>query len=51
MELIKASSALPLLYKQGVPLDTVCKTQQAANNDLYLDGVLPTPLPVTEAYK
>lgn len=51
VELIKASSALPLLYKQGVPLHTEVEAQKAANNDFYLDGGLAAPLPVTEAYK
>ena len=50
VELIKASSALPLLYKQGVPLHTEIETKQAANTDFYLDGGLAAPLPVTEAY-
>lgn len=50
MDLIKASSALPLLYKQGVPLHTEIETKQAANTDFYLDGGLAAPLPVTEAY-
>ncbi len=52
IELIKASSALPLLYKQGVPLITDEQRQNdAANTDFYLDGGLAAPLPVTEAYK
>lgn len=51
VDLIKASSALPLLYKQGVKLKTDAKAQQAANTDFYLDGGLAAPLPVTEAYK
>ena len=50
VELIKASSALPLLYKQGVPLHTEIETKKAANTDFYLDGGLAAPLPVTEAY-
>ncbi|MHC6645630.1 patatin-like phospholipase family protein [Alteromonas sp. HB246098] len=50
VELIKASSALPLLYKQGVPLHTEIEAKQAANTDFYLDGGLAAPLPVTEAY-
>jgi predicted patatin/cPLA2 family phospholipase len=50
VELIKASSALPLLYKQGVPLHTKIEAKQAANTDFYLDGGLAAPLPVTEAY-
>ncbi|MEG3766224.1 patatin family protein, partial [Alteromonas sp. 14N.309.X.WAT.G.H12] len=51
VDLIKASSALPLLYKQGVKLTTKVASQQAANTDFYLDGGLAAPLPVTEAYK
>lgn len=51
VDLIKASSALPLLYKQGVKLTTKVESQQAANTDFYLDGGLAAPLPVTEAYK
>ena len=51
VELIKASSALPLLYKQGVPLHIGVEAKQAANTDFYLDGGLAAPLPVTEAYK
>ena len=52
IELIKASSALPLLYKQGVPLVADDQRQNdAANTDFYLDGGLAAPLPVTEAYK
>jgi predicted patatin/cPLA2 family phospholipase len=52
IELIKASSALPLLYKQGVPLVAEDQRQnEAANTDFYLDGGLAAPLPVTEAYK
>lgn len=51
VDLIKASSALPLLYKRGVKLTTQVNTQQAANTDFYLDGGLAAPLPVTEAYK
>lgn len=50
VELIKASSALPLLYKQGVPLHTEIEPKPAANTDFYLDGGLAAPLPVTEAY-
>ena len=51
VDLIKASSALPLLYKQGVPLHVDINTKEAANTDFYLDGGLAAPLPVTEAYK
>ncbi|TKB05181.1 patatin family protein [Alteromonas portus] len=51
VDLIKASSALPLLYKQGVPLHIDVETKPAANTDFYLDGGLAAPLPVTEAYK
>jgi predicted patatin/cPLA2 family phospholipase len=62
-ELLKASSALPFLYKQGVKL-TPWLTTEAANHtdtlndqhalqsqaDFYLDGGLAAPLPVREAY-
>ncbi|WP_339900656.1 patatin family protein [Paraglaciecola polaris] len=65
-ELLKASSALPFLYKQGVKL-TPWLNAQAANEpdapdeksqelnvqpqaDFYLDGGLAAPLPVREAY-
>ena len=51
VDLIKASSALPLLYKQGVPLHTEIEAKKAANTDFYLDGGLAAPLPVTEAYQ
>ena len=52
LEVIKASSALPYLYKQGVPLVTEgCSDTQKPNTDFYLDGGLAEPLPVTEAYK
>ena len=51
VDLIKASSALPLLYKQGVPLHIDVETKKAANTDFFLDGGLAAPLPVTEAYK
>lgn len=60
-ELLKASSALPFLYKQGVKL-TPWLTDKACNNgasdhsaaidsDFYLDGGLAAPLPVREAYR
>ncbi|WP_350432676.1 patatin family protein [Shewanella sp. H8] len=59
-ELLKASSALPFLYKQGVKL-TPWLTTDAANQahdsndspleDFYLDGGLAAPLPVREAYR
>jgi predicted patatin/cPLA2 family phospholipase len=56
-ELLKASSALPFLYKQGVKL-TPWLNAKAANEtdstqehaDFYLDGGLAAPLPVREAY-
>jgi len=57
-ELLKASSALPFLYKQGVKL-TPWLNAQAANEtnsitepqeDFFLDGGLAAPLPVREAY-
>ena len=62
-ELLKASSALPFLYKQGVKL-TPWLNARAANEldatneqdkvqpqaDFYLDGGLAAPLPVREAY-
>lgn len=61
-ELLKASSALPFLYKKGVKL-TPWLTVNAANAanqtdnevshasaDFYLDGGLAAPLPVREAY-
>lgn len=40
LTLLKASSALPFLYKQGVEID----------NEYHLDGGLAAPLPVEEAY-
>ncbi|MCS6261930.1 patatin family protein [Shewanella baltica] len=64
-ELLKASSALPFLYKQGVKL-TPWLNDKACNNgasdhsapltvdidsDFYLDGGLAAPLPVREAYR
>ena len=51
VDLIKASSALPLLYKQGVPLTTPINNDEPANTDFYFDGGLAAPLPVMEAYK
>jgi predicted patatin/cPLA2 family phospholipase len=59
-KLLKASSALPFLYKQGVKLASkvVVKSsnQKQANipnnsHDFYLDGGLAAPLPVREAYR
>jgi predicted patatin/cPLA2 family phospholipase len=62
-ELLKASSALPFLYKQGVKLTPwlnieAANQADASNNqsevqpqaDFYLDGGLAAPLPVREAY-
>jgi predicted patatin/cPLA2 family phospholipase len=58
-QLLKASSALPFLYKQGVKL-TPRLTNRSANcgiiddypqADVYLDGGLSAPLPVSEAYR
>ena len=61
-ELLKASSALPFLYKQGVKLTPWMNTLAAneaelaleqvepAVADFYLDGGLAAPLPVREAY-
>ncbi|MDP5032859.1 MAG: patatin family protein [Paraglaciecola sp.] len=58
-ELLKASSALPFLYRQGVKLRSGGMTQTAneakpnrgqPQNDFYLDGGLAAPLPVQEAY-
>ena len=58
LDLIKASSALPFLYKQGVPLRSihtgnshVDDETKAANTDYYADGGLAAPLPVIEAYE
>jgi predicted patatin/cPLA2 family phospholipase len=57
--LLKASSALPFLYKKGVnlaPRLSVSSTSQQEPSDdypkdnLYLDGGLAAPLPVREAY-
>ncbi|MGK0410395.1 MAG: putative patatin/cPLA2 family phospholipase [Shewanella psychromarinicola] len=59
-ELLKASSALPFLYKQGVKLApwliTSAANQAEASDDypqedFYLDGGLAAPLPVREAYR
>ena len=41
LTLLKASSALPYLYRKGVKL----------NGDFHVDGGLSAPLPVEEAYK
>lgn len=41
LTVLKASSALPVLYKRGVKI----------NNDYYVDGGLSAPIPVEEAYK
>ena len=58
-ELLKASSALPFLYKQGVKLtpwlnalaaNELGKTEIQSESDFYLDGGLAAPLPVREAY-
>lgn len=58
LDLIKASSALPFLYKQGVPLRSIHANNshvdgetEAANTDYYADGGLAAPLPVIEAYE
>ena len=62
-ELLKASSALPFLYKQGVKLTTEYNAVSVSENktnslpqaqpesDYYLDGGLGAPLPVREAYE
>jgi predicted patatin/cPLA2 family phospholipase len=59
-QLLKASSALPFLYKQGVKIEprlTVNLANQAQSSveypqaDFYLDGGLAAPLPVREAYR
>jgi predicted patatin/cPLA2 family phospholipase len=59
-QLLKASSALPFLYKQGVKLtlrlNASSANQVEASNDylqadFYLDGGLAAPLPVREAYR
>jgi predicted patatin/cPLA2 family phospholipase len=58
--LLKASSALPFLYKKGVnlaPRLSVRSTNQQEpsddypKDDFYLDGGLAAPLPVREAYR
>lgn len=58
-ELLKASSALPFLYKQGVKLtpwlntlaaNELGKKEVKSESDFYLDGGLAAPLPVREAY-
>lgn len=58
-ELLKASSALPFLYKQGVKLtpwlnilaaNKIDSTPEQQPTDFYLDGGLAAPLPVREAY-
>ena len=41
LTVLKASSALPVLYKREVKI----------NNDYYVDGGLSAPIPVEEAYK
>jgi predicted patatin/cPLA2 family phospholipase len=59
-QLLKASSALPFLYKKGVnlaPKLSVSSTVQEEasddypKDDLYLDGGLAAPLPAREAYR
>jgi predicted patatin/cPLA2 family phospholipase len=60
-KLLKASSALPFLYKEGVkltpgltarPLNKVEGNRaRAPQADYYLDGGLAAPLPVREAYR
>ncbi len=59
-QLLKASSALPFLYKQGVKLAprlNVSKVNQTETSvdypqaDFYLDGGLAAPLPVRESYR
>ena len=59
-QLLKASSALPFLYKQGVKLaprlnvSTVKQTEASVDYpqaDFYLDGGLAAPLPVRESYR
>jgi predicted patatin/cPLA2 family phospholipase len=59
-DLLKASSALPFLYKQGVKLTPWLDTkaaneadlarQEHSSDDFYVDGGLAAPLPVREAY-
>ncbi|WP_351018429.1 patatin family protein [Shewanella sp. AC91-MNA-CIBAN-0169] len=59
-QLLKASSAFPFLYKQGVkltPRQAFSSTNKAKANvddhktDIYLDGGLAEPLPVRESYR
>jgi predicted patatin/cPLA2 family phospholipase len=59
-QFLKASSALPFLYKQGVKLaprltvSIVNQTEASVDYpqaDFYLDGGLAAPLPVREAYR
>jgi predicted patatin/cPLA2 family phospholipase len=59
-QLLKASSALPFLYRRGVKIEpwlTVGSAYQTEASDdnpqpgLYLDGGLAAPLPVREAYR
>ena len=55
-KLLKASSALPFLYKEGVKLTPRLTARsfnkaQAPQADYYLDGGLAEPLPVREAYR
>ncbi|EGM70443.1 patatin-like phospholipase family protein [Shewanella sp. HN-41] len=58
-ELLKASSALPFLYKQGVKLtpwlgmapSNSAEVITESAPDFYLDGGLAAPLPVCEAYR
>ena len=58
-DLLKASSALPFLYKQGVKLtpwlnakaaNEIYLAEEQVQSDFYLDGGLAAPLPVREAY-
>ncbi|MBH0025927.1 MULTISPECIES: patatin-like phospholipase family protein [unclassified Pseudoalteromonas] len=58
-DLLKASSALPFLYKEGVKLTPWSSAKAASEThlveeqtqaDFYLDGGLAAPLPVREAY-
>ena len=54
-DLLKASSALPFLYKQGVklPVQSPISNKQTppSESDYFLDGGLAAPLPVREAYQ
>jgi predicted patatin/cPLA2 family phospholipase len=59
-QLLKASSALPFLYKKGVKLerrltghlaDQALASGDCPQTDFYLDGGLAAPLPVREAYR